>query len=108
MTISCAPLWSSLTLGAALLLAQCSSKPPEKPLFVSPAIYSAYNCSQLGQEEQALSAKSAELSQEQKNNWLGPFGSGADAGPRLTQIKGQMTAIQLASKAKNCELKPVN
>ena len=96
-----------LTIASGLLLAQCASRTPEtKPTYTSSlAPYQSYTCAQLGQEAAALSAKSTELSAaRQQSRWSVPFlgGDGQAVNTRLTQIEGQLAAIDQVRKQKSC------
>jgi|SRR5689334_20002232 hypothetical protein len=96
------------TIVSGLLLAQCASKAPEiKPASGSPVLYRAYTCAQLAQESAALTAKSAELSATREQNrgrWSVRF-FGADGqieNTRLSEIEGQLAAIEYVRKQKSC------
>jgi outer membrane lipoprotein-sorting protein len=104
----------------ALSLGGCASKSSEiSAAYVSPIPYQSYTCQQLGMEAQAVSAKAAELSgvQDQKRTndaiatgvaivvfWPAAFLVGGDGqvAAQLSQLKGQMNAIEQASIHKNC------
>jgi hypothetical protein len=98
-----------LTLAGGVLLAQCASRTPEtkRAYSSSSAPYQSYTCAQLEQESAALSAKSAELSAAQKQNrikWSVPFlgGDGQAINSRLTEVNGQVAAIEQVRKQKTC------
>ena len=107
-------------LASALLLANCATRSAEiTAAYVSPIQYQSYTCQQLGAEAQAVSAKAAELAgaQDQKRTndqiatgvavvvfWPAAFLVGGDGqvAAQLSQMKGQMTAIEQASIQKKC------
>ena len=109
-----------LGFASALLLANCATKSSEiTAAYVSPISYQGYTCQQLGMEAQAVSAKAAELSgaQDQKRSndqiatgvaivvfWPAAFLVGGDGqvAAQLSQMKGQMVAIEQASIQKKC------
>lgn len=109
-------------LAVALVLGGCASKSSEiTASYVSPISYQSYSCQQLAMEAQAVSAKAAELSgaQDQKRAndqiatgvavvvfWPAAFLVGGDGqvAAQLSQMKGQMTAIEQASIAKKCSI----
>ena len=109
-----------LAFASALLLANCATKSSEiTAAYVSPISYQGYTCQQLGMEAQAVSAKAAELSgaQDQKRTndqiatgvaivvfWPAAFLVGGDGqvAAQLSQMKGQMVAIEQASIQKKC------
>jgi hypothetical protein len=109
-----------VALAGALLLANCASKSSDITAnYVSPIGYQGYTCQQLGLEAQAVSAKAAELSgaQDQKRTtdavatgvaivvfWPAAFLVGGDGqvAAQLSQMKGQMNAIEQASIQKRC------
>jgi hypothetical protein len=106
-------------IGVTLSLGGCASKSSEiSAAYVSPIPYQSYTCQQLGMEAQAVSAKAAELSgvQDQKRTsdaiatgvaivvfWPAAFLVGGDGqvAAQLSQLKGQMNAIEQASIHKN-------
>jgi len=99
----------TLTIAGGLLLAQCASRPPEvKPTYTSsPVPYQSYTCAQLEQEATALSAKSAEQSavrQQSGIKWSVPFlgGDAQATNSRLTQVDGQLAAVEQVRKQKSC------
>lgn len=109
-----------VALMAGFALANCASKSSEiTPAYVSPMIYQSYTCQQLAMEAQAISAKAAELSgaQDQKRTndqiatgaaiivfWPAAFFIGGDGqvAAQLSQLKGQMNAIEQMSIQKRC------
>jgi hypothetical protein len=113
--------WAFAAL-SALLAAGCASKSSDiTAAYVSPIMYQNHSCQQLSMEAQGVSARAAALSgaQDQKRTndavatgvaivifWPAAFLVGGD-GPtaaELAQLKGQMTAIEQASIAKNCAI----
>jgi hypothetical protein len=108
------------TIVVAAALGGCASKSSEiSAAYVSPIPYQSYNCEQLGMEAQAMSAKAAELAgvQDQKRTndqiatgvaivvfWPAAFLVGGDGqvAAQLSQLKGQMNAIEQASIQKKC------
>jgi len=107
-------------IAVALSLGGCATKSSEiSAAYVSPIPYQSYTCQQLGMEAQAVSAKATELSgaQDQKRTndqvatavavvvfWPAAFLVGGDGqvAAQLSQLKGQMNAIEQASIHKNC------
>jgi hypothetical protein len=107
-------------LAGALMLGGCASKSSEvTATYISPMAYQSHSCQQLVMEAQAVSAKAAELSgaQDQKRTndqiatgvaivvfWPAAFFVGGDGqiAAQLSQMKGQMSAIEQASIAKKC------
>src|SRR5262245_45521104 len=107
-----------ITVAAAL--GGCASKSSEiMAAYVSPIPYQSYTCQQLGMEAEAVSAKAAELAgvQDQKRTndqiatgvaivvfWPAAFLVGGDGqvAAQLSQLKGQMNAIEQASIHKKC------
>lgn len=108
---------------AALILGACASSSADvTPSYVSPVVYAAYTCQQLGLEAQAISTRAASLSgvQDSKRTqdsvataaaivifWPAAFFVGGDkqTAAELAQMKGQMVAIEQASIQKNCGMK---
>ena len=110
-----------VVLGAALC--GCASSSAEiTPAYISPVIYQSYSCQQLALEAQAVSTRAASLSgvqdsQRTKDQWTtaaavvifwpaaflvsGDKQTAAD----LSQMKGQMVAIEQASIVKKCNIK---
>ncbi len=104
----------------AIALAGCASSSADiTPAYVSPVMYQQYDCAQLAQEAQAVSARAAGLSgaQDQKRTndaiattaavvifWPAAFFVGGDkqTAAELGQMKGQMVAIEQASIMKKC------
>jgi hypothetical protein len=107
-------------LMVAALLGGCATKASEiSAAYVSPISYQSYTCQQLGMEAQAISAKAAELSgvQDQKRTndaiatgvavvvfWPAAFLVGGDGqvAAQLSQLKGQLNAVEQASIQKKC------
>jgi hypothetical protein len=107
-----------VALGAAL--GGCASSSAEiTPAYISPVMYQSYTCQQLAQEAQAVSQRAATLSgaqDKQRTNdglataaavvifWPAAFFVGGDkqTAAELSQMKGQMVAIEQASIAKKC------
>ncbi len=104
----------------AALLGGCASKASEiTAAYVSPVTYQSYTCQQLGMEAQAIAAKATELSgaQDQKRTndqiatgvaivvfWPAAFFVGGDGqvAAQLSQLKGQLSAVEQASIQKKC------
>jgi hypothetical protein len=107
-----------VALGAAL--GGCASSAADiAPAYVSPVAYQSYNCQQLALEAQAISSRAATLSgaqDKQRTNdglataaavvifWPAAFFVGGDkqTAAELSNMKGQMVAIEQASIAKKC------
>jgi hypothetical protein len=107
-----------LATGAAL--GGCASSSSEiTPAYISPVMYQQYTCPQLAQEAQAISARAAALSgvQDSKRTndglataaaivvfWPAAFFVGGDkqTAAELSQMKGQMVAIEQAANMKRC------
>jgi hypothetical protein len=107
-----------VALGAAL--GGCASSSAEiTPAYISPVMYQSYTCQQLAQEAQAVSQRAATLSgaqDKQRTNdglataaavvifWPATFFVGGDkqTAAELSQMKGQMVAIEQASITKKC------
>ena len=104
----------------AVALAGCASKSNEiTAAYISPVQYQNYTCQQLSLEAQAISARAAAVSgaQDQKRTndqlataaaivvfWPAAFLVGGD-GPtaaELSNLKGQMVAVEQASIGKKC------
>lgn len=110
-------LWVS---ALAAVLAGCASASSDiAPAYISPVAYQQYTCPQLAQEAQAVSQRAAALSgaQDQKRTndtiattaavvifWPAAFLVGGDkqTAADLSQMKGQMIAIEQASNQKRC------
>lgn len=103
-----------------LLLAGCATPPKDiGSTYVSPIQYEPYTCEQLIQEGERVSARAASLTGEQqkkatKDAWMTGIGvvlfwptlffikgDGPQAA-ELSQVKGQMDALQQASIRKQC------
>ena len=109
-----------LTATVVAPLGGCASKSSEiTAAYVSPITYQSYTCQQLGMEAQAISAKAAELAgaQDQKRTndqiatgvaivvfWPAAFLVGGDGqvAAQLSQLKGQLNAVEQASIQKKC------
>jgi hypothetical protein len=107
-----------VVLGAAL--AGCASSSADiAPAYVSPVAYQSYTCQQLALEAQAISTRAATLSGAQDSQrtkdgvataaaivifWPAAFLVGGDkqTAAELSQMKGQMVAVEQASIAKKC------
>jgi hypothetical protein len=106
----------------AAALGGCASSSSEiAPAYVSPVAYQSYTCQQLGLEAQSISTRAATLSGAQDSQrskdglvtaaaivvfWPAAFFVGGDkqTAAELSQMKGQMVAIEQASIAKNCAI----
>jgi hypothetical protein len=106
-----------VVLGAAL--GGCASSAADiAPAYVSPVAYQSYTCQQLALEAQSISTRAATLSgaqDKQRTNdglataaavvifWPAAFFVGGDkqTAAELSQMKGQMVAVEQASIAKN-------
>jgi len=107
-------------LGAAL--AGCASSASDiAPAYVSPVAYQSYTCQQLALEAQSISTRAATLSGAQDSQrtkdgvataaaivifWPAAFFVGGDkqTAAELSQMKGQMVAVEQASIAKKCNI----
>jgi hypothetical protein len=107
-----------VVLGAAL--AGCASSAADiAPAYVSPVAYQSYTCQQLALEAQSISTRAATLSGAQDSQrtkdgvataaaivifWPAAFFVGGDkqTAAELSQMKGQMVAVEQASIAKKC------
>jgi hypothetical protein len=107
---------------AALALAGCASKSSEiAPTYVSAMQYQSYNCAQLAEEAQRVSAAATTatgVQDKQATNdavalgvgfvifWPSLFFIGGDKvnAAQLGQLKGEMEAIQQASIQKRCNI----
>jgi len=110
-----------VVLGAALC--GCASSSAEiTPAYISAVIYQSYSCQQLALEAQAVSTRAASLSgvqdsQRTKDQWTtaaavvifwpAAFLVSGDkqTAAELSQMKGQMVAIEQASIVKKCDIK---
>jgi len=107
-------------VAVAAVVAACASKSSDiTAAYISPVSYQTYTCQQLGLEAQNVSARAAVVAgaQDQKRSndqvatgvaivifWPAAFLVGGD-GPmaaELSQLKGQMVAIEQASIQKKC------
>ena len=107
-------------LGAAL--GGCASSAADiTPAYVSPVAYQSYTCQQLALEAQSISTRAATLSGAQDSQrtkdgwataaavvvfWPAAFFVGGDkqTAAELSQMKGQMVAVEQASIAKKCNI----
>jgi hypothetical protein len=107
-----------VALGAAV--GGCASSASDiAPAYVSPVAYQSYTCQQLALEAQAISTRAATLSGAQDSQrtkdglvtaaaivvfWPAAFFVGGDkqTAAELSQMKGQMVAVEQASIAKTC------
>ena len=103
-------------------LHDCASSSSEiAPAYVSPVAYQTYTCQQLALEAQAISTRAATLSGAQDSQrskdglataaaivifWPAAFFVGGDkqTAAELSQMKGQMVAVEQASIAKKCNI----
>jgi hypothetical protein len=109
----------SLVCSALALSACATSSDKVAPSYVSPLQYDAYNCRQLAEEAQRISARAAAASGAQDSQrtsdvvattaaivvfWPALFFIGGDkqAAAELARLKGEMDAIEQASIRKNC------
>jgi len=91
------------------------------PAYISPVAYQSYTCQQLALEAQAISTRAATLSGAQDSQrtkdgiataaavvifWPAAFLVGGDkqTAAELSQMKGQMVAVEQASVAKKCNI----
>jgi len=109
-----------VALGAAL--GGCASSASDiAPSYVSPVAYQSYTCQQLGLEAQSISTRAATLSGAQDSQrtkdgvvtaaaivifWPAAFFVSGDkqTAAELSQMKGQMIAVEQASIAKKCNI----
>jgi hypothetical protein len=109
-----------VALGAAL--SGCASSSAEiTPAYVSPVAHQTYTCQQLALEAQAISTRAATLSGAQDSQrtkdgvataaaivifWPAAFFVGGDkqTAAELSQMKGQMVAVEQASIAKKSNI----
>jgi hypothetical protein len=99
-----------------------SSSADVTPAYVSPVAYQTYTCQQLALEAQSISTRAATLSGVQDSQrtkdgvvtaaaivvfWPAAFFVGGDKqnAAELSQMKGQMIAVEQASNQKNCGIK---
>jgi len=103
-------------------LGGCASSAADiTPAYVSPVAYQSYTCQQLALEAQSISTRAATLtgaqdSQRIKDGWAtaaavvifwpAAFFVGGDkqTAAELSQMKGQMVAVEQASIAKKCNI----
>jgi hypothetical protein len=113
-------VYKSIAAGAAL--GGCASSSAEiTPAYVSPVAYQGYTCQQLALEVQSLSTRAASLSgvqdsQRTKDQWTtaaavvifwpAAFLASGDkqTAAELSQMKGQMVAVEQASTVKKCNI----
>jgi hypothetical protein len=92
---------------AALSLGGCASRSPEvSAADVSPIPYQSYTCQKLRMEAYALSAKATKLAgvqDEKRPEALLASGDG-EVAAQLSQLKGQMNAIEQAIIDKKCAI----
>jgi hypothetical protein len=106
----------------AAALGGCASSASDiAPAYVSPVAYQTYTCQQLAREAQSISTRAATLSGAQDSQrskdglvtaaaivvfWPAAFFVGGDkqTAAELSQMKGQMVAIEQASIAKKCAI----
>jgi hypothetical protein len=110
---------TALATAAALGLAACAADPATvAPAYVSPVIYSGYDCRQLNAEAARLSARLSAVTgqqQEAANNdaamtaitlilfWPAMFAiGGGDQSAELARLKGEAEALQAAANARGC------
>jgi thiamine biosynthesis protein ThiC len=104
----------------ALMLVGCASKSSDiAPSYVSPMQYDAYNCQQLAEEAQRVSAHAAEAAGAQDSQatkdavvttaaivvfWPAAFFVGGDKqnAAELARLRGEMEAIEQTSIRKKC------
>lgn len=109
-----------LVVSAALALAGCATHSADiAPSYISPMQYDAYNCQQLAEEAQRVSAHAAEASGSQDSQatkdavattvavvvfWPSLFFIGGDKqnAAELARLKGEMDAIEQTSIRKKC------
>src|ERR1700730_16380016 len=109
-----------VALGAAL--GGCASSSADiTPAYVSPVAYQGYTCQQLALEAQSISTRAATLSgaqDKQRTNdglataagvgifWAASFFGGGEQqrAAELSQMKGQMVAVEQASIARKCNI----
>jgi hypothetical protein len=109
-------------VGLAAVLAGCASSASDiTPAYVSPVAYQSYTCQQLALEAQAISTRATTLSGAQDSQrtkdgvataaaivvfWPAAFFVGGDkqTAAELSQMKGQMVAVEQASIAKKCNI----
>jgi hypothetical protein len=108
--------WCSAPLGGC-----ASSAADVAPAYVSPVAYQNYTCQQLALEAQSISTRAATLSgaqDKQRSNdglataaavvifWPAAFFVGGDkqTAAELSQMKGQMVAVEQASIARKCNI----
>lgn len=105
---------------AVSFLAGCASAPKDiAPSYVSPTPYLSMSCTQLRQEAEGVSARAVQATgaQEKKASsdkamtavslivfWPAAFFINGDkaTATELARLKGEMQAIEQASKSKNC------
>src|SRR5882757_192795 len=106
----------------AAALGGCASAASDiAPAYISPVAYQSYTCQQLALEAQAISTRAATLSGAQDSQrtkdgiataaavvifWPAAFLVGGDkqTAAELSQMKGQMVAVEQASVAKKCNI----
>lgn len=110
------------TLAVAVLLAGCATSPSNvAPTYVSPVVYQGFSCQQLAEEAQRVSSRASQAAGIQREKatrdtvamtaaivvfWPALFLVGGDQGnaAELANLRGQMQAIEEASRAKGCNI----
>jgi hypothetical protein len=120
--------WGDQQMRKLVIVAMCaalggcaSSAADITPAYVSPVAYQSYTCQQLALEAQSISTRAATLSGAQDSQrtkdgwataaavvvfWPAAFFVGGDkqTAAELSQMKGQMVAVEQASIAKKCNI----
>jgi hypothetical protein len=128
VALGCVPVWGIITMRNLGIVALCaalggcaSSAADIAPAYVSPVAYQGYTCQQLALEAQSISTRAATLSGAQDSQrtkdgvataaaivifWPAAFSVGGDkqTAAELSQMKGQMVAVEQASIAKRCNI----
>ena len=115
--------WGILAVTAALCVGACASKSSDiTAAYVSPMQYENYNCHQLSDEAQRISARAAQAAGAQDSQatkdavattaaviifWPAAFLVGGDkqTAAELSRLKGEMEAVEQASIRKQCNIK---
>jgi hypothetical protein len=110
------------TVAVAALLTGCATSPSSvAPTYVSPVVYQNFSCQQLADEAQRVSSRAAQAAGVQREKaardtvamtaaivvfWPALFLVGGDQGnaAELANLRGQMQAIEEASRAKGCNI----
>lgn len=103
-----------------LLCAGCAASPESiPPAYVSPVTYQSWNCKQLGEEAQRLSAAYSLAAQRQYQAQTGdavgvilvglPVSSlsGANIAPEIARLKGEHETVYKTAVTKGCAVQPV-